>query len=110
MADAGVVATILAGFPEQAVSLGIDSALIGTLLDSGLTVSKTNLSLWRTFAGRVAALVDVTESGSSRQNGVLFDRAKQMIDYWQNQVTVEDTIAGTLPPRANGASHKAVRV
>lgn len=110
MADEAVVATILAGFPEQAVELGIDAALVGSLLDSGLSVTKTNLSLWRTFAGKVAALVDISESGSSRQNGVLFDRAKQMVEYWQQQVTVEDTLAGTLPPRAHGASHKSVRV
>lgn len=110
MADEAVVATILAGFPEQAASLGIDAALVGTLLDSGLSITKTNLALWRNFAGKVATLVDVTESGSSRQNGVLFDRAKQMIDYWTQQVTVEDTLAGTIPPRAHGASHRSVRV
>lgn len=90
--------------------LGMDDTLIGTVLDMGLSAARTRLAIWKAVVGKALTITDVSESGSSRQIGVIFDRAKQMVDFWQQQVISEDTLAGTLPPRPSGASHTAVRV
>lgn len=110
MADGAQTARLIAEFPDTASELGITAESIGVLLDSGISETKAMLASWRTFAGKVSTLTDVSESGSSRSIGSLFDRAKQMIDFWQAQSVAEDTAAGEVPYRARGASHTAVRV
>jgi hypothetical protein len=110
MADQTAINAIKYTLPVEVDSIGLTDDLIGSIIDLKLSEAKTHLRVWRMFAGKVSTTIDVSESGTSRAQGVLFDRAKQMIDYWQTRSDVEDQQTEVLPARAHGASHTAVRI
>ncbi len=95
--------------PDEAEEMGIDEDVIGAFLDSGLSQTKTILACWRAIAAKASTVTDVNESGSSRSAPV-FDRAKQMIDFWQIRSDEEDKAAYTLPVREHATLHTGVRV
>lgn len=110
MATQAAIDSVLTQLPNEAASLGVTNEIIGDVIDEGLSESKTMLKVWKIFAGKVTTIVDISESSSSRSNGVFFDRAKQMIDYWQLRSDAEDKADDILPPRAHASSLRAVRV
>jgi uncharacterized protein with ATP-grasp and redox domains len=107
VADFAAISAVKLQIADEAEELGFDDTIIGTMLDSGLTETKTILAVWRGIAAKSAAVEDVSESGSSRTTR-LFDRAAQMITIWQSRADAEALAAGTLE-RQRFASHKMVR-
>lgn len=110
MATQAAIDDVLNLLPTEADSIGITTTIISNVIDSGVSHAKIMLKIWQIFAGKVSALIDISESGSSRAQGVLFARAKEMIDYWQIRSDVEDQQSEILPARAHGVSHTAVRI
>lgn len=108
MADAAAIAAVKAELPDEVASFGFDDVLIGSLLDSGLSQSKTILTAWRGIAAKTATFTDVNESGSSRNLSILNGNARDMITYWQAQVDREDAATGVLA-KARFASHTITR-
>ncbi len=109
MATTAAIDAIKIQLPDEVEDMGVDDDVIAGFIDSGLSQNKTMLALWRVIAGKAATVTDVSEAGSSRSLP-LFDRAKQMIDFFQNRSDVEDQQSETLPARVHGVSHTAVRV
>lgn len=110
MATQAAIDDVKNQLPDEIITLGITDNMISAVIDSSSSHIKTMLAVWQMIAGKVTTVVDVSESGSSRQNSVIFDRAKQMIDFWQSRSEVEDQKNNVLPIRAHGASLRAVRV
>lgn len=96
MADPALVASVKAQIPNEAITFGFDDTMLGTFLDSGLSVNKTILAVWRGIAAKTALMTDVNESGSSRNMSALNLNAREMVTYWQAQVDREDKQAGTI--------------
>lgn len=112
MADEAVVSAVLADLPEEADLFGVNSESVGILLDSGLTQTKATLASWRSVAARSSTMANVSESGSSRDLGRIFDNARQMIDVWQARADADDK-ANTVDPvtgKARARVSSAVRV
>jgi hypothetical protein len=59
------------------------------LIDGGLTLNKAAGSVWTIKAGRFSALVDVTESGSSRKMSDLHKNALAMARYYSGADAAE---------------------
>lgn len=81
--------------PDSADEFGFDDTMIGTFLDSGLTVNSTILAAWRGIAAKTSTMTDVSESGSTRNMSILNANARAMITYWQTQVDRDNAMAGT---------------
>jgi uncharacterized protein with ATP-grasp and redox domains len=107
VADSAAIAAVQLQIADEAEELGFDDTMISTMLDSGLTETKTILAIWRGIAAKSAAVEDISESGSSR-TARLFDRAAQMITIWQTRADAEAVSLGTLE-KQRFASHKMVR-
>ncbi len=90
MADAGVVAEVKRNIADDADGDGWNDTLIGSLLDSGTSVTKVTLAFWESRVAKLSTIVDVSESGSSRQLGTLFDKAKIARDMWLDKSKLED--------------------
>ena len=112
MADEAAVAAILAELPDEADLFGVDASSVGILLDSGLSQNKATLATWRTVAAKSSTMANVSESGSSRDLGRIFDNAIRMIEHYQARVDAEDKLATVDPAtgKARGRTHTAVRV
>lgn len=95
MADSAAITNVQLQVADEAESLGFDDTVISTMLDSGLSETKTILAIWRGIAAKSAAVEDVAESGSSRTTK-LFERASQMVTLWQLRDDAESAQAGTL--------------
>lgn len=108
MADEADIALVKQNIPGDATEDGWDETHIGTLLDSGLSVTKTTLAFWAGRVAKYSTLVDVSESGSSRQLSRLFDQAKQTYDMWAERSKVEDN--PPPPTRSQVRFHKLKRV
>lgn len=107
MADAAAIAEVRANIPDDAGDDWNDTA-IGLLLDSGLSVTKVTLSFWAGRVAKYSTLVDVSESGSSRQLSNKFNQAKTVYDMWLDRSKLEDN-----PPvvtRSRIAFHTLKRV
>lgn len=109
MATAATLTSVKLQLPDEALSMGLDDTAIAGFIVTFATSDKVLLACWRVIAGKAATITDVSESGSSRQIP-LFDRAKQMIDFYQQRSDAEDQQASLIPVRAHGASLRAVRV
>jgi hypothetical protein len=110
VADQSAIDAVKAQLPDEADALGVSDTIIGDLLDSGLTQTKTILASWRAIAAKTIMVEDVSESGSSRTSR-LHENAREMITMWQGRSDVEDKLALTDPlGRGRFASHKATRV
>lgn len=108
MATDSDIAAVKANLPDDADSDGWDDTLIGTMLDTGLSVVKTTLAFWNNRVAKLSTVVDVSESGSSRQLSNLFTQAKQVRDMWLEQSTLEDNPIPTT--RSQIVFHKLKRV
>lgn len=95
MADDADIASVKLQIPDDAESFGLDDSMIGTLLDSGLSVVHSTLASWRAIAGKAATLTDISESGSSRNMSVIATAARAQVTYWQAMADREDNVAGT---------------
>lgn len=110
MADQSAIDAVKLQLADEAEVLGVTDSVIGTWLDSGLTVTKTTLAGWRAIAAKSAATEDVSESGSSRTIH-LHERAVEMVRDWQSRADYEDKLALTDSlGRGRFVSHKATRV
>lgn len=93
MADEADVLQVKINIPDDFTQYGWQEETITTLLDSGLSVAKVTLAFYQAMVSRVATMVDVTENSSSRSLGSVYKNAKDLLDYWQKQVDVEDNPA-----------------
>jgi len=95
--------------PDEAEALGITDAVISGWLDGGLSGTKTVLASWRSIAAKTVGVEDISESGSTRTQR-LHERSIEMIRDWQARADAEDSITGTLPPKAHAKVYTVVRV
>lgn len=109
MADQSAIDAVKIQLPDEAADFGVTDTVIGGLLDSGTTQTKTILFALRAVAAKSAGIEDVSENGSSR-TARLNERVMELIRDWQARADAEDAQAGTLPVRANAKLHTAVRV
>lgn len=108
MADAATVAAVKLQIPEEAEELGFDDNAISSLIDSGLSQSRTILAVLRGISAKASSFEDISESGSSRTNR-FFDNIKQLIDVWTQTVKDEDLAQGTVA-KESARIYTAVRV
>lgn len=101
MASQTDVDAVKSNLPDDAGDGWTDSA-IGALLDSGLSVVKVTLAFWASRVAKYSALVDVAESGSSRNLSQLFQQAKTTHDMWLARSKAEDDMA-------SGATRNRIR-
>lgn len=110
MADQSAVDSVKLQLADEASDLGFTDAIIGALLDDGVTQTKIILAGWQAIAAKSAATEDISESGSSRTIR-LHERAIEMIRTWQTRADLEDKLILTDPlGRGRFASHKITRV
>ena len=108
MAAQELIDQVKANLPEDASADNWDDTFIGSMLDSGLSVTKVTLAFWSSRVGKLSTVVDVTESGSSRQLSNLFNQAKQMYEIWLAKSNLEDNPVPT--GRSRIRFHKMTRV
>lgn len=108
MAEQGLIDQVKANIPEDASEDNWDDTFIGSMLDSGLSVTKVTLAFWSSRVAKLSMVVDVSESGSSRQLSNLFNQAKAVYDLWLEKSKLEDNPIVTT--RSRIAFHKATRV
>ena len=108
MADQSVIDQVKANIPSDAAEDDWTDEFIGGLLDSGASISRVTLSFWQSRVAKLSTVVDVSESGSSRQLSNLFNQAKIAYDMWLEAVKLEDR--PPLPQRPSIAFHKLKRV
>lgn len=109
MAHQLVIDQVKANIPDDAIEDNWTDEFIGGLLDSGASISRVTLAFWRGRVAKLSGVVDVTESGSSRQLSNLFNQAKTAYDMWLDAVKLEDAPT-PLPLRPSIAFHKLKRV
>ena len=108
MAAQELIDQVNANLPDDASDDNWDDTFIGSMLDSGLSVTKVTLAFWSSRVGKLSTVVDVTESGSSRQLSNLFNQAKAMYDIWLAKANLEDNPVPTT--RSSIRFHKMTRV
>lgn len=59
-----------------------DDTFLGTLIDNSATLNVAAAAIWREKATAYSEMVDYTESGSSRKNSILYERALAQADYY----------------------------
>lgn len=96
MADQGNIDLVKNSIPDDSAEDGWDDTFIGTLLDSGISVSKVTLAFWSGRVGKLSTAIDVSEAGSSRSLSRLFDQAKIAYDMWLEKTKAEDALV--IPP------------
>ena len=108
MATEADILSVQNNIPDDASEDGWDEDYIGGLLDAGLTVTKATLSFWSGRVGKYAALVDISESGSSRSLSQLFTQAKEAYQLWLEASKLEDNPTPTARYRASFHTLKRV--
>lgn len=108
MATEETLAAVKINIPDDADADGWDDAYIGTLLDAGLSITKTTLAFWAARVGKYANLVDISEAGSSRSLSQLFNQAQAMHQIWLDKSKLEDNPVPETRSRA--AFHTLKRV
>jgi hypothetical protein len=58
---------------------------LSSLIDSSATLYGAASEVWTEKAAKYATLVDITEGGSQRSNSALFQRAKDLADWYHNK-------------------------
>lgn len=84
---------------EQSSDLYDDDDLQDILDTAEGSLQLAAAQVWREKAARYAALVDVSESGSSRSLGDLQDNALKMSEHYAGLVTTEETAAAASTSR-----------
>ena len=108
MAEESVITEVKNNLADDAEADGWNDALIGGMLDSGMSVIKITLAFWNSRVAKLSGIVDVSESGSSRQLSNLFNQAKSVRDMWLDASKLEDNPPVTT--RSNIRFHKLKRV
>lgn len=106
MADAADITLVKSNLADD--SDDWDDNTIGSMLDSGMSTTKVILSFWSGRVAKYANVVDVSESGSSRQLSGLFNQAKTMYDLWNEKSKLEDN--PVVVTRSRVRFHKLKRV
>lgn len=66
-----------------------------TLIDSSSSIEAAAAVVWESQAASYSQIVDITESGSSRKMGDLFDNAMKMAAWFKTQANPIDTSGST---------------
>lgn len=109
MAEQAAIDAVKLQLIDELDLAAITDISIGAMLDAGLSETKVILANWRIIAGKLVMVADVSESGSSRQLGVSFDKATRMIELWQAKSDAEDA-AAVVVTKKNAVVHTAIRV
>ena len=90
MAEAADILSVKDLLPSKALEdEGWDDAKITVYLDAGKSVSGVLLQYWDARSAQLYQMIDVSESGSSRSLGKIYDNAKSMAEYWRDRVKSE---------------------
>lgn len=95
MAEESLITAVKLQIPNEAESFGFDSNAIGALLDSGLTMAGTILSVLRGISAKSVSMADSITENSSSRSIAFFDKVKQLIDIWAAVVKDEQLAGGT---------------
>lgn len=82
MAEPGDIAKVREYVGEPNVSEGWTDERIASFIDGAKNLKLAASEIWIVKAGTFSAVVDVTESGSSRKMGSLQDKALKMAGYY----------------------------
>lgn len=96
MATAEEIATLrlLIAEPDETTYTDV---VLGQRLDASTSEDQVAYEIWTEKAAAAAALVDVSEGGSSRKMGDIMEQALRMAEVFAARVTT-----GTAPPSAAG--------
>jgi hypothetical protein len=72
---------------------------IAVLVDSAGSVEAASAVVWRQLAAHYAKLTDTSEAGASHKYSLLYDRAMEQADFWENRATNGTPIARRGSPR-----------
>lgn len=107
MASQAAIDSVRLALPDQASEVNLTDDIIGAQIDAdGQT--KAILFCLRAIAAKIAAIEDVSESGSTRTSR-FHERLMAMIADWQSRADAEDAQAGKLPVKLNATIRTAKR-
>lgn len=109
MADAGDVANVQDLLPDTADADGWTSEKISVYLDADRSVYEVLQTYWESKVAKLYAMIDVSESGSSRSLSQIVQNAKAQAEYWRDRVAAEDA-EEDKDANSHIAFHKITRV
>lgn len=74
------------------------AGLIGTTIDRFVNLDLATAELWEIRASRYHALVNISESGSSREMGKMYSNALEMAKYYRGKYTDSIDDPGEVAP------------
>lgn len=91
MAEAADIEQVKDLLPAEDDDLWADEK-IGIYLDASNSVYKVAALFWESKAARLYAMIDVSESGSSRSLSKIYDNARSMAEYFNDRVAQEEVV------------------
>ena len=82
---------------------------ISGLIASGITKNRILNRAWLAKASSASEMVDISESGSSRNISSIYKNAMDMAEYWGRLADKEED-NGSAGGKARSRTHRAVRV
>lgn len=82
---------------------------IGNLITEGVSVNRILARAWFAKASSVSEMVDISESGSSRNMSGIYRNAMDMARFWSDKADKEDD-NGAEGNKSRSRTHRAVRV
>lgn len=95
MATAEEIAQVRDNTKEPVATSTYTDPQIEAIIDEAGSVDAASAIIWRRKARDLMDLVDISEAGSSRKNGVLYDRAVQQAQYFEQASGTEPTDPGS---------------
>jgi hypothetical protein len=94
MASAELISALRLLIAESTEDSYTDTALSDRIDAADGSLNLVAFNVWTEKAAKYAALVDITEGGSSRKNSSLQSQALIMARQFQAMLPVDDTVAG----------------
>lgn len=109
MADQADIENVKDLLPAEAETEGWDDAKIAVYLDGDRTVFQVVQTYWESKSSKLYAMIDVSESGSSRSLSKIYENAKGQAEYWRDRAQTEKD---EIEKEAGGriAFHRITRV
>lgn len=85
MAEPAQIEMVKDLLPADAAEDGWNEEKISVYLDGGSSVYQAVALFWEGKAARLYQMIDVSEAGSSRSLGQVYDNARSMAEYWRDQ-------------------------
>lgn len=98
MATPAEVASLRANTGQSNDDVYTEPELAG-LIDSNGSVEAASGVVWRQLAAQYAKLTDTTEAGAAHKYSVLYERAMEQAEFWENRSLNGSPIARRAAPR-----------